>query len=112
MAAPADQDLTLVRGDTETIVVTMTTDGSTPIDILGRTYRAQIRQAQDSRTIKASFTCTVTDGANGVITCVLSATDSATLPVGLGFWDLEENASGVVTTVMSGTVTVLADVTR
>ena len=112
MAAPADQDLTLVRGDTETLVVTMTTDGTTPINLSGRTYRAQIRQAQDSRTIKASFTCTVTDASNGVITCVLSAADSATLPVGLGFWDLEENASGVITTVMSGTVTVLADVTR
>jgi hypothetical protein len=112
MAAPADQDLTLVRGDTETLVVTMTTDGTTPINLSGRTYRAQIRQAQDSRTIKASFTCTVTNAANGVVTCVLSAVDSATLPVGLGFWDLEENASGVITTVMSGTVTVLADVTR
>ena len=112
MAAPADQDLTIVRGDTETLVVTMTTDGSTPIDITGRTYRAQIRQSQDSPTIKGSFTCTVDDAANGVITCVLNATDSATLPVGLGFWDLEENASGVITTVMSGTVTVLADVTR
>ena len=112
MAAPADQDLTIVRGDTETLVVTMTTDGSTPINITGRTYRAQIRQSQDSTTIKASFTCTVTDAANGVVTCVLAATDSATLPVGLGFWDLEENASGVITTVMSGTVTVLADVTR
>jgi hypothetical protein len=112
MATPADQDLTLVRGDTETIVVTMTTDGSTPIDITGRTYRAQIRQAQDSRTIKASFVCTVTDGVNGVVTLVLSSTDSATLPVGLGFWDLEENASGVVTTVLSGNVVINADVTR
>lgn len=112
MAVPADQDLTITRGDTETIVVTLTTDGSTPIDVTGRTYRAQIRQSQDSRTIKASFVCTVTDGVNGVVTCVLDADDSATLPVGIGFWDLEENASGVVTTVLSGTVTVLADVTR
>lgn len=112
MAAPADQDLTVVRGDTETIVVTLTTDGSTPIDVTGRTYRAQIRQSPDSRTIKASFTCTVTDGSNGVVTCVMSAEDSAALPVGIAYWDLEETASGVVTTIMSGTVTVLADVTR
>ena len=112
MATPADQDLTIVRGDTETIVATMTTDGTTPIDITGRTYRAQIRASQDSTTVKASFTCTVTDGAAGQVTCVLSATDSAQLPVGIAYWDLEENASGVITTVMSGTVTVLADVTR
>lgn len=112
MATPADQDLTIVRGDTETIVVTMTTDESTPIDITGRTYRAQIRQSQDATTIKASFSCTVSNGAAGQVTCTLTATDSATLPVGIAYWDLEENASGVITTVMSGTVHVLADVTR
>lgn len=112
MATPADQDLTIVRGDTETLVVTMTTDGTTAVNITGRTYRAQIRSSQDATTVKASFTCTVTNGAAGQVTCVLSATDSATLPVGIAYWDLEENASGTVSTVLSGTVTVLADVTR
>lgn len=112
MAQPADQDLTITRGDTETLVVTITTDGSTAVNITGRTYKAQIRTQQDSTTIKASFTCTVTNGAAGQVTCVLSATDSATLTAGLYFWDLEENASGVVSTILSGNVTVLADVTR
>jgi hypothetical protein len=112
MAQPADQDLTITRGDTETLVVTITSDGETAINITGRTYRAQIRSSQDSTTIKASFTCTVTSAVNGQVTCVLSATDSATLPVGIAYWDLEETASGVVTTILSGNVTVLADVTR
>lgn len=112
MAQPADQDLTITRGDTETLVVTITSDGTTPINITGRTYRAQIRASQDSTTIKASFTCTVSNGAAGQVTCTLSATDSATLPVGIAYWDLEENASGVVSTILSGNVTVIADVTR
>jgi hypothetical protein len=112
MAQPADQDLTITRGDTETLVVTITTDGSTAVDITGRTYASQIRSQQDSTTIKASFTCTVTDGANGQVTCVLSATSSAALSAGLYFWDLQETASGVVSTILSGNVTVLADVTR
>ena len=112
MAQPADQDLTITRGDTETLVVTITTDGSTAIDITGRTYSSQIRTQQDSTTIKASFTCTVTNGAAGQVTCVLSATSSATLSAGLYFWDLQENASGVISTILAGTVTVLADVTR
>lgn len=112
MAQPADQDLTLTRGDTETLVVTITTDGSTPVNITGRTYRAQIRSTQDSTTIKGSFTCTVTGAASGQVTCVLSATSSAAISAGLYFWDLEENASGVVSTILSGNVTVLADVTR
>ncbi len=112
MAVPADQDLTITRGDTETLVVTITSDGSTPVNITGRTYRAQIRSSQESTTIKASFTCTVTSGANGQVTCTLSATDSATLSVGIAYWDLEETASGVVSTILAGNVTVLADVTR
>lgn len=112
MAQPADQDLILTRGDTETLVVTIQGDTGSPINITGRTYRAQIRSSQDSTTVKASFTCTVTSGANGQVTCVLSATDSATLPSGQYYWDLEENASGVVSTILAGNVTVFADVTR
>jgi hypothetical protein len=112
MAQPADQDLTITRGDTETLVVTITTDGSTAVDITGRTYLSQIRSQQDSTTIKASFTCTVTSGAAGQVTCVLSATSSATLSAGLYFWDLQENASGVISTILAGNITVLADVTR
>jgi len=112
MAQPADQDLIITRGDTETLVVTITTDGSTAVDITGRTYLSQIRSQQDSTTIKASFTCTVTSGAAGQVTCVLSATSSATLSAGLYFWDLQENASGVISTILAGNITVLADVTR
>lgn len=112
MAVPADQDLTITRGDTETLVMTIMAGESTPVDITGRTYRAQIRSQQDSTTIKASFTCIVTSGTSGQVTCTLSATDSASLSPGLYFWDFEENASGVVSTIISGNVTVLADVTR
>jgi hypothetical protein len=112
MAQPADQDLIITRGDTETIVATIQDSNGTAINITGRTYRAQIRSTQDSTTIKASFTCTVTSGASGQVTCVLAAADSATLTAGNYFWDLEENASGVISTILAGNVTVLADVTR
>lgn len=112
MAQPADQDLTITRGDTETLVVVITTDGSTAVNITGRTYQAQIRSQQDSTTIKATFVCAVTSGAAGQVTCTLSATGSAALSPGLYFWDLQEDASGVISTILSGNVTVLADVTR
>lgn len=112
MAVPADQDLTITRGDTETLVVTITADGSTPINITGRTYQAQIRSQQDSTTIKATFVCAVTSGAAGQVTCTLAATGSAALSPGLYFWDFQEDASGVISTILSGNVTVLADVTR
>lgn len=112
MAAPVTQDLTITRGDTETLVLTMTTDGTTPINITGRTYTAQLRTTPDIAAISASFTCTVTNGAAGQVTCVLSATDSSALDPGYYYWDLQENSSGTISTLLAGTVTVAADVTR
>lgn len=112
MSAPATQDLTVTRGDTETIVVTLTSDGTTPINIVGRTYSAQFRSTPDISTVSATLTCTVTDGANGVVTCVLPSSQSEDLSPGQYYWDLQENASGTISTLLSGIVTVLADVTR
>ena len=112
MAAPVTQDLTITRGDTETVVLVSTTDGSTPINITGRTYTAQLRTSPDISIISASFTCNVTNGAAGEVTCVLSAASTALLDPGYYYWDLQENASGTISTLLSGTVTVLADVTR
>lgn len=112
MAVPATQNLTITRGDTEIVVVNITSDGSTPIDITGRTYRSQIRRTKDSGTIAAPLNCTVTNAAQGQVQVVLSAGDSATLPTGTCFWDFEETNGSVVTTILAGTVTVLADVTR
>jgi hypothetical protein len=54
----------------------------------------------------------VTDGAAGQLTATFSATGTAALDPGFLYWDLQENAAGVITTILSGTVTVLADVTR
>jgi hypothetical protein len=112
MAVPATQNLTMTRGDTETIAVTITTDGSTPVNITGRTYSSQLRSTPDSNAIAATATCTITDGANGKLTVVFSHGDTALLSPGYYYWDLQENAFDVYSTVLAGTVTVLADVTR
>lgn len=112
MATPAAQNLTIVRGDTETLVITVTSDGTTPINVAGRTYRAQIRREKDSGTVSAAFNCSVTNAAAGQVTCILSANDSALLTAGTSYWDFEENNGGIVTTIIAGAVTVLADVTR
>jgi len=111
MAVPANYNLKFVRGDTLTLNITITNDGSMPVNITGRTYRAQIRYEKNSSTIAASFT-TTQNNTTGVVTCVLSATSSAALTDGPAFWDFEENNAGVVTTILAGKVTVLADVTR
>lgn len=112
MAAPATQNLTITRGDTETIVVTMTEDDGTAIDVTGRTYSSQMRTSPDSNIVSSTAVCSVTDGPAGEVTAVFPATETEDLSPGYYYWDLQENASGVITTVVSGTVHVLPDVTR
>jgi hypothetical protein len=112
MAVPSTQNLTITRGDTEVVAITMKDSASTPVNIVGRTYRAQIRASKDASTIAASFSCAITNASAGEVTCTLSAATTANLAAGKYYWDFEETYSGVVTTILAGTVTVLADVTR
>jgi len=112
MAVPAKQNLSMTRGDTETVVITMADSAGAPINITGRTYRAQIRTTKDSASISASFSCSVTSGVGGQVTCTILPAVTETLATGISYWDLEETNSGVVSTILAGTVNVLADVTR
>jgi hypothetical protein len=112
MAVPATQNLTITRGDTETLLLTITTDGVTPVDITGRVYTCQFRNSPDDNAIAAEAVCSVTDGPNGQVTAVFAATETDDLDPGYFYWDLQENASGVISTILAGQVTVLADVTR
>lgn len=112
MATPAEQDLVVTRGDTLTVNVTMTTDGTTPINITGRTYASMVRANYEDSTAAASFTCTITDGANGELQLVMSAASTAILEPFNYYWDLQETASGIVSTVLAGAFVVLPDVTR
>lgn len=112
MAVPATQNLTITRGDTEQVVITINDAANVAINIAGRTYRAQIRATKDATVIAAAFTCAITNASGGEVTCTLSAGTSATLAAGKYYWDFEETNASVVTTILAGTVTVLADVSR
>lgn len=112
MATPAEQDLVVTRGDTLTVNVTMTTNGTTPIDITGRTYTSMVRANYEDPTAAATFTCSITNAAGGVVQLVMSPTSTAALEPFNYYWDLQENASGVISTVLAGAFVVLPDVTR
>jgi hypothetical protein len=112
MSNPARQNLQLVRGDTLSVVAVMTSDGSTPIDISGRVYSMQMRTSPESPAVSATFTCTVTNPTAGEVTCFLPASDTENLTPQKYSYDLQENASGTITTVISGFVKVIPDTTR
>ncbi len=109
---PAKQNITIMRGDTEVFNITLTNSASSPIDLTGSTFLSQIRYERDSSTVAASFSCSITDAVAGKVTLTLSSASSAGLTAGTAFWDLQQTVSGVVTTLIAGKCTILADVTR
>lgn len=109
-ATPAEQDLVVTKGDTCSVIVTNTTNGVTPINISGRTYQAMVRENYNDPSPAATFTCTVTNAAAGEVTLSLTASQT-NIDAGNYFWDLQENASGVITTIIAGAFVVLPDAT-
>lgn len=112
MAVPAKKNLKFVRGDTQDFTITLTEDGVTPRNLSGHSFAAQIRETANSATILGQFTCTVPNPANGQVRLLLTAVQSAALPDDILAWDFEQTVAGVVTTLLQGKCTVVADVTK
>lgn len=93
-------------GDNFSHTVTLTTDGTTAINITSRTYVAQLFTATGA--VAASLTTAVT-GASGIVTLTLANATTTTLGAGSWRWSLVETASAVVTTLLVGTFTILSE---
>ena len=109
---PAKQDIKIMRGDTEVINITIGDANGAPVDITGDVFTSQIRYNRDDTSVAGAFVCTITDAAAGQVRLTLSAASSALLTAGTGYWDLQRNDAGVITTIVAGKCTILADVTR
>jgi hypothetical protein len=108
----ANLPITIRTGDTETISITIQDENGAAVNIAGRTYAAQIRSTVDSAIVVATFSCSITNAATGELAATLSAATTTALTPGLGVWDLQETNGTTVTTLLSGPVTVVQDVTR
>jgi len=108
----------LIMGDDISVVITLKdSDGATPAvittpNITGRTYASQIRTTAISGTILATFTVTVTDGAAGKLTMTMGKAVTAALSPVAAVFDIQETNGATVTTIISGTVDIVSDVTR
>lgn len=109
---PAKQDIKIMRGDTEVLNITITDSAGVPVNLAGDVFTSQIRYNRNDTTVAASFVCVVTNAAQGQVQLTLSSNSSALLNDGTAYWDLQRDDSGVITTVVAGKCTVLADVTR
>lgn len=114
MPSPASLALVETRGDVWSLVVKLKdqTTGN-PINITGRTYRMQVRASSESTSITATYTCTVTDAANGTISCTCPSSTTTNVKPGDYVWDFEQMVSGSSPkTILSGTLVCKGDVTK
>jgi hypothetical protein len=111
---PAKQNITIVIGDDETFEFVLTTDGTTPIDITGRTYVMQVRQDPDTTGAPdVDFTCVVPTGTDGKVVCSASDSLTAALNATKAYaWSLLEVAGSIETTLVAGRVDVERQVAK
>ena len=110
MAAKADLDI--YQGDDYAAIVSVQNADGSPADISGYTAQAQIRSdvADNSPLILATMSAVV---SSPNISLALGHTATAALAGGKFRWDLQiVSASGVITTILAGAVTVKQEVTR
>lgn len=109
------RNIEIIRGDDYSHVVTLATRSGntvTPINITGRTYTAQLRKAKSQVSPDATFTCLVTNAAGGEVTVTMAHAITAALDPGCYFWDLQQNAGGILNTILAGKADVVTDSTR
>jgi hypothetical protein len=112
---PGTYNIKVVSGDSWRREVTIQTKTGpntyTPIDLTGYTPQAQIRKTASNSTVLATITAVIPDPLLGVV--VLTMDTSVTESLVASVWDLELDGGVSNThTVLSGTVTVIGDVTR
>lgn len=111
MSVSGARDLTFPRGDSyEHRIEFLDQDGTTPLDLTGAVFAAQLRRSPNDDVFVA-FAVDNSEVAAGVVT--ISLTKAQTAALGRNYsWDLEATLAGKVTTWLAGNVAVVLDSTR
>lgn len=114
MTVPATQDITITRGDSMDMLITVRRNG-VPVPLTGATVTGQIRASADDAAVLATFTCVLADqGTNtGQVACSLDKAETALIAVTSAVYDLQIDwPSGNRDTFLYGAVTIRKDVTK
>ena len=109
----ARYNLVIDQGSDFAVDLTISEDGAVK-NLTGFSARAQMRSAKLSSSIAATFTCTISAPATGVIRMALPHATSTALASGRFYYDLEIYTSGntAVNRLLQGEVDVTQEVTR
>lgn len=115
--AAGSYDITIEQGATFSLVLTWKDENGALINLTGFSARMQIRENVESEDVIASLATSgsgiVLGGALGTITITIDAAITATIRQTFAVYDLElQSASGVVTRLVQGAVTISPEVTR
>lgn len=108
----ATRDITVYQGDTYAHELRIKTSANAVININSRVYTGQIRKKRNSDIVAATFSSSITDAANGVVVLSLTAANTANVAAGTYVYDFQETNGSTVTTLITGTVTVVGQVSR
>ena len=107
---PAPVDVIYKRGDSAGTGIQMNDNAGNPIDLTGRTWRAQIRRSPNSSTA-VEVTVDTANAATGLLVLRLAPAVTETMS-GQYVWDLEQNIGGTIRTIFAGRWTFDPDVSR
>lgn len=103
------------RGDTYTSKVTVKTAAGVAIDITGETYWFTMKSdptvTDANADVQVSVVAAGADATNGIVYLAVPAATSEVLEIGPYSYDIQRVNAGVVTTLMSGKVKVIQDIT-
>ena len=105
-------ELTIDQGATYTNTINVTDSNGSGIDLTGYSVRSEMRKSYYSTTAYP-FTLSFINAAIGAISMAMPAANTASLSPGRYVYDVElEDASGNISRIFEGIVTVLPNVTK
>ena len=107
-------NILIEQGATFTRTLTVYSSGTTGLNLTGKTLRGQLRKNLADTTAAGTFTFTAADQGTspGVVTWIMSASDTANLPAQTLRYDVELVDGTTVTRILEGEAFVSGEVTR
>ena len=108
----ATRNINIYQGDTYAHELRIKNSSNANVNITSRTYTGQVRKKRNSDTAAATFTSEITNAANGIVILSLTSAQTANIAAGTYVYDFQETNGAIITTLITGTVTVTGEVSR
>ena len=113
--ATASKDICWGRGDSDAKGFIVQDSAGVAIDITGFTFRLTVNTEKDPEvgvgTELFTVTGVITDAANGKVAFAPTTTDTDQEP-GKYFYDIEQTAAGLISTIIKGRAEILQDISK